>query len=157
MSIRVSPRYARWLSLVLAVLALNLPADAQSRRSLHQQVDGVDIYLGILPAEMIRGHPKEHPESEMHGGTPVGMVHVMVALFDSSSGRRITGAVVTARMEWPDQYRIEKRLEPMLVSASPTYGNYFRVPDGGTVRIELQIRRPRQKDVVRATFRWATT
>lgn len=157
MSIRVSPRYARWLSLVLAVLALSLPADAQSRRSLHQQVDGVDIYLGVLPAEMIRGHSKEHPESEMHGGTPVGMVHVMVVLFDQASGKRITDATVTARMEWPDRYRIEKRLESMVVSTSLAYGNYFRLPDQGTVRIEIVVHRPGRPGVVRGTFHWSAT
>ncbi len=157
MSVHIFRRYERWVWLFLALLVLGMPADADNRKSLHQRVGGVEIYLGVLPAEMVRGHPKEHPESDMHGGVPVGMYHVMVALFDSTNGRRITDAVVTVRMVWPDQYSVEKRLEPMIVSASPTYGNYFRVPERGAVRIELQIRRPGQAGVVRATFHWAAT
>jgi hypothetical protein len=157
MSNRVSGGYLHWLWLVPVLLMLATAADVQGRRSLHQRVDGVDIYLGVLPAEMIRGHPKEHPEGEMHGGTPVGMVHVMAALFDQASGKRITDASVTARLEWPDQYRVEKPLEPMIVSASKAYGNYFRVPDKGSVRIVVTVQRPGRPGVVKATFYWGST
>ena len=157
MSVRVFRCYRQWVWLVLAWLVLGIPAVAETSKSLHQRVDGIDIYLGVVPAEMIRGHPKEHPESEMHGGVPVGMYHVMVALFERTNGRRITDAVVTARMVWPDQYSVKKRLDPMIVSASPAYGNYFRVPERGAVRIDLQIRRPGQAAVVHATFHWAAT
>lgn len=68
--------------------------------SQHKIVNGVAIYLGMLPAEMILGHPKPHTEAEMHGGVPAGsyQYHVMVVLFDNVSGKRITGATVSARV-----------------------------------------------------------
>lgn len=150
---RVNSRRGLW-AVALLFLAGALAAAPASQR---QVADGVAIYLGVLPAEMVRGHPKEHPESEMHGGVPVGTYHVMVALFDNASGRRITDAVVTAKVVWPDQYRVEKRLEPMTVAGSLTYGNYFRMPEGGAARIDVQIRRPGTAGVVHASFDWART
>lgn len=68
--------------LVLAVPAS--AADAPYRRV----VDGVAVYFGILPAELVRGHPPQHPEGTMHGGAPAGENHVTVALFEDQSGWR---------------------------------------------------------------------
>ena len=34
--------------------------------------DGVTIYLGVVPAEVVLGHPAEHPEGGMHKGGPAG-------------------------------------------------------------------------------------
>ncbi|MCK9394066.1 MAG: hypothetical protein M0Q44_00545 [Methylobacter sp.] len=55
-------------------------------------VDGVEIYLGVLPVEMDRGYPKEHAESSMHSGlaSDVEQYHVLIALFDSNTGKHIT-------------------------------------------------------------------
>jgi len=55
-------------------------------------VDGVEIYLGVLPVEMDRGYPKEHAESSMHNGLVSGVeqYHVLIALFESNTGKRIT-------------------------------------------------------------------
>ena len=66
---------------------------------LHQVVDGIAIYFGVLPAEMIRGHPKAHPESQMHGGIPTDLrYHLTVAIFDDTSSDRITNADVTVKV-----------------------------------------------------------
>ncbi len=60
-------------------------------RQIFQVVDGVAIYLGVMPAQIVQGHPKEHPEVGMHGGAPTrgDRVHVVVALFDNATGGRI--------------------------------------------------------------------
>jgi len=52
----------------------------------------VEIYLGVLPVEMDRGYPKEHAESSMHNGLVSGVeqYHVLIALFESNTGKRIT-------------------------------------------------------------------
>jgi len=78
--------------------------------SRHQVAEGVDIYLGVIPAEMILGHPKLHTEAEMHGGVPVGehRYHVTVALFDAATGKRITGAQVKASVSELGLSGIEK-------------------------------------------------
>jgi hypothetical protein len=64
-------------------------------------VRGYDFYLGVMPAEIVRGHPKGHPEGEMHRGAPAGARarHVTIAIFERQSGRRITQASVSARVE----------------------------------------------------------
>lgn len=125
---------------VLAVIAAAVPADHSAQ---HKVMDGVEIYVGIVPAEMVQGHPKEHPESEMHGGIPAGKYryHVVVALFDQASGKRITGAEVKARVVEPGYTGPQKRLESMLINGNVSYGNYF-ILGPASYSIEMQIRRP---------------
>src|SRR3970040_2652253 len=57
---------------------------------------GLTIYLGVLPAAMIQGHAKDHPEAAMHGGVPGGphAYHVMAAGFHAERGARIEKATV---------------------------------------------------------------
>ena len=66
--------------------------------SYSQVVDGVAIYFGVMPAELVRGHPREHPESGMHGDPPVGESHLLVALFDERSAWLSTVLMGTKRM-----------------------------------------------------------
>lgn len=117
-------------------------------------VDGVAIYLGVMPAEIIQGHPREHEEGRMHGGVPAGRHrdHLVLALFDDDSGERIEDAQVSAgvmelglRGQW-------KTLEPMRIAGTITYGNYFDMPDEGTYHIRLRIRRPGSAGVIEAVF-----
>ena len=120
-----------------------------------QVVDGVAIYFGIVPAEMVRGHPREHPEGEMHGGVPAGESHIMVALFDAKTGERITRAEVTARVSGGHATSGEKRLEPMVIAGSQTYGNYFPMTGIGPYQIELNVRVFGKTKPVRARFEWS--
>jgi hypothetical protein len=148
--------YRRWLSWItagwLAAFApLAMPADAGPR----QVVGDVVIYLGVLPADMVRGHPPEHPEGVMHGGAPAGESHVMVALFERASGRRITDAAVEAAVSGKGMERSRKSLEPMTVAGALTYGNYFTLLGPGPYRIEIEIRVAGLVKPVRATFFWA--
>ena len=137
-----------------ALLWLAAGANAEER-GYRQVVDGVAIYFGILPAELVRGHPPQHPESEMHGGTPVGENHIMVALFDDKTGRRISGAEVTARVAGDRDPDIRKKLEPMVIAGAHSFGNYFYMTGPGPYRIRLSIRLPGAHEELRATFTWA--
>lgn len=60
-------RFAILIAL-LASLAAIPAVSAAATASERGVVDGVAVYLGIVPAEIVRGHPREHPEGEMHGG-----------------------------------------------------------------------------------------
>jgi heme A synthase len=90
----------RWL---LAGLLLVVSATAAAG-GYRQVVDGVAVYFGVMPAELVRGHPQEHPEGQMHGGVPVGENHIMVALFEDKTGATdhapdritITGRIVSS-------------------------------------------------------------
>lgn len=121
----------------------------------HQIVDGFSVYLGVLPAEMIRGHPKEHPESQMHGGFPTDYRHhIVVAVFDEDTSKRITNADVSARIVTVNAAGPDKKLEAMTIGGKRTYGNYFRMPGTGPYRIEIQIQLPGTPIPIKASFEW---
>ena len=141
----------RWL-LAGLLLAVSTTIAAGGYR---QVVDGVAVYFGIVPAELVRGHPPEHPEGQMHGGVPAGENHIMVALFEDKTGKRITDAEITATIMGPDRFKLEKKLEPMIIAGAASYGNYFAMLGSGPYRIALRIRMPGIGHEIRAVFTWA--
>lgn len=120
----------------------------------YKVVDGVAIYFGVMPAEMILGHPQEHPEREMHGGVPAGKHrdHLVIALFDNATGKRITDAQVTATVGEIGLAGETKKLGPMKIAGTVTYGNYFDMPNREIYRIRVQIRLPGAPRVIEAEF-----
>jgi hypothetical protein len=142
------------LGWLLASLLLVVSATA-AVDGYRQVVDGVAIYFGVVPAELVRGHPPEHPEGQMHGGVPVGENHIMVALFEDKTGKRITRAEVTATITGPGNFKAEKKLEPMIIAGAATFGNYFTMSGPGPYRIAVRIRTPVIGHDIEATFTWA--
>lgn len=138
------------LASLVAVPAVSPAATANERKT----VDGVSIYLGIVPAEIVRGHSREHPEGEMHGGRPTGehVYHLIIALFDQQADKRISDAQVSASVSEIDHPDHQRKLEPMLIAGTIAYGNYFDLPGNGPYRIVVQIRRPGQPRVIEAEF-----
>jgi hypothetical protein len=152
--------HARLLKVTLLMvggmwLSLATTGAMSTNNGYYQDVDGVAIYFGIVPAEMVRGHPRGHPESQMHSGAQVGENHVMIALYNSASGKRITDAEVTAKVSGVDGRKLEKRLKSMLIAGRKSYGNYFYMPGAGPYRFELSIRLPGGSRIIRAIFTWA--
>lgn len=141
-------------SIVLMLLAGITALSVDAANPMSRSVDGVAIYVGVVPAAIVRGHASEHAESRMHGGAAVGGQHVMIALFDDKSGARIADADVSATVSGPKRYREEKHLEPMLVGSAPSYGNYFSLYEPGAYRIALQIRPAGAPRDIRTTFTW---
>ena len=93
-----SIQHLLWLVLSAVVLGFTANGMAAEDSSYRKIVDGVAVYIGMVPAELVRGHPPAHPESTMHGGVQVGENHLTVAVFDDKSGRRITDAQVTVHI-----------------------------------------------------------
>jgi len=142
-------------SLLAASLFLFAVAAAAADSNLHKVVHGVSIYLGVFPAEMILGQPRPRAEAEMHGGVPAGehRYHVTVALFDNATGKRITGAQVKANVSEVGLSGVQKKLEPMLIAGSVSYGNYFNMPTtSNPYRIQVRIELPGVVDVIEAQF-----
>ncbi len=112
-------------------------------------VDGMSVHLGLMPAEVLRQRPEwypEHEKSEIPSGKD--FYHVMLALFDNSTGERIANAVVEARvsplgLSGPKRSLVSKRW-----SGATTYCNFFRLSPLDTYVIRAVIRRP---DVSRAS------
>ena len=106
-------------------------------------VDGMSVHLGLMPAEALRQHPEwypEHEQSEIPSGKD--FYHVMLALFDTATGERITNAVVEARVSPLGLSGPKRSLEPKRVNGATTYCNYFRLSPLDTYVIQAVIRRP---------------
>jgi len=148
-------RYADFLSWVLfftLVLFGEVVSDEHSER--HRVVNGVEVFLGIVPSELFLRRPIDHPEAEMHGGVPEDLLHyhVMVAIFEHQTGDRISNAMVHASIVGPEGAGLVKPLESMVTTGVISYGNFFVVPDSGPFRIRIVIRRPNVKDAIETEF-----
>jgi hypothetical protein len=142
------------------IAALFMSGAFAADSSLHKIVDGVAIYLGVIPAELIEGHPKAHPESGMHGGAPPvteERYHIVIALFDAKTGARITNAKVTASLSSFGFPVGKKTLEPMLIANTISYGNYFKLSGKGAHRIQIEISGVSPDQTIHATFEHART
>jgi hypothetical protein len=136
-------RQVRLIVSILLALSLLIGSAVRARadETGYRVVDNVLIYLGVIPAAMIRGHPAGHPESLMHGGVPAGAdeYHVLIALFNAKTYERISEAKVTARVSEAGLSGVEKNLEPMQIVGTTTFGNYFEMKGMGPFRIEVSV------------------
>jgi hypothetical protein len=139
----------------LALLAFPLwssaapPAGAQER----QERDGVVLNWGLVPAAIAS---RQHAIEELHGGRPPGggsVHHLVLALFDARTGRRIDEAIVRAQL-----------LEPRGVPAAPRYVPPMQLDGADDVeRVALHQDdlgafdgdvRPRADRETQGSFRW---
>jgi hypothetical protein len=103
--------------LILTVTFAPVLASAQSTQTNnntaahYQSANGVTGYLGVVRAAIVKGHIAGHPERTMHGGVPsdANEYHVMVAIFDTSTGGRLSDASVTATVFGPGNVLIYKQ------------------------------------------------
>ncbi len=117
---------------------------------------GIAIYYATIPAEIIRGHPQEHPETTMHGGIPRSphAYHVMVALFDAQTLQRITDADVMADIAEAGFAGEKKRLEKFTVADAVTFGIYFEMRPNIGYRIKITVKTPGSKDEAHVEFQF---
>jgi hypothetical protein len=114
----------------------------------------LEIFYGVMPAEVLRAHPPDHAERTMHGGVPGARntYHLIVSLFDTKKRVRITDAQVKARISEAGLTPQTKPLQPMLMAGVITYGNYFNMTDPGPFRITLHITQPHGGPPVQVSF-----
>jgi len=143
------------IALVIGLIGVPAAQAIAADNPYHRVVDGVSVYFGIVPADLVREHPAKHPERTMHGGPPQGDIHLVVALFDDKTGKRLDNAFVQAHVTGDARLDIRKPLEPMTVAGAASYGNYFYLTGEGPYRIQLDITVPGRAKPVRVAFRWA--
>jgi hypothetical protein len=105
---------------------------------------GVTVYLGVVPAEIVKGLPASSAtERPMHGGIPKGPheYHFVAAVFDTASGARVSDAVVTAEVAGLGLSGSKKKLEPMQIAGTTTYGGFFDLPGFDLYTVKLTIER----------------
>jgi len=132
------------LGLLAVALALPAPAGAGVVDGV-KTVDGLTVYLGVVPAAVTRGHPPGHPERTMHGGiTKPGShdVHLLVAVFNAANGQRVGNVAVTARIQADGKKRGTVPLSPMTINGALTYGGYTSIGLEDDIKISLDIKRP---------------
>jgi hypothetical protein len=97
---------------------------------------GLAVYFGVMPAAIAEG-----VAPNMHDAQPVAphAQHLVVAIFNSVTGQRVTDAVVKADVSLPGHALPEKPLEPMQIAGTVTYGNFFDLSQPGVYRIRLSI------------------
>lgn len=102
--------------------------------------DGLAVYLGLIPAEMIEGHYAK----SMHGGAPMGQYryHLAIAIFDDKTGERIKNSKVEIRISSRDGVGMEtsNKLEDMTMNGKHMYGNYFSLKTTGPYRVDVNIK-----------------
>lgn len=144
----------KFLFALMVGAAFLTQAAAEEPGGLERTANGLTIYLGVMPAQLLQGHEPGHPEKEMHGGVPRGKhrYHVMVAVFEKESGRRVTDAQVRARVAEVGLAGQDKVLEPMVIAGAMTFGNYFTMAAPRPYDIAISIRRPGTQRPVEVKF-----
>ena len=119
-------------------------------------VEGMTINFGVVSAEVIRGNAKQYPKSA-YGDAPAtpDQYYVTVSLFDADNGKRISDAVVKARVSTAASAGPEKTLQATAVGSAPSYGNYFAMAGTGPFQVALRITRPGKADVIQTQFAFA--
>jgi hypothetical protein len=134
--LRLSRRNAVLTAAIIAgSITAGTGALAQPTDDYMRTASGFRVYLGVMPAELVKGQPV------MHGGVPTGRHedHIVVAVFDAASGTRVSDATVTARVSGLGLSGSEKVLEPMKIADTVTYGGFFNLPaDLYTIRITVR-------------------
>lgn len=140
------------ISGLLLLLGWSAPTFADTAGD-SQTVGNAAVYLALLPAEMVRGRPVQHAENSMHGGVPkASREYILIALFDAKSGKRITGAHVSACVSEIGLLGEEGKLEPMEIAGTETSGNYFSMAGNGPFRIDVVLRLQGHSEVIKAEF-----
>jgi hypothetical protein len=141
------------LSLVAATAGSLIVAPhclAQAHDDYMRTAGGLTVYLGVMPAEIIKGQPK------MHGGAPTGPheQHIVVAIFDAASAARVSDATVTAKVSGLGLSGSEMTLEPMNIVNTITYGGFFDLPGVDLYTIAVSVRRPGSRQPVVFDFKY---
>ena len=130
------------------------PASADEDQN-YKVVQGLGVYMGVLPAGIVRGHSQSHPEATMHGGVPRGAheYHIIIAVFDAATNARVENAQVTATVSGLGHVgKNSLELEPMAIAGTVTYGGFVDLPGDDRYDIAVDISVPGRSAPVRADF-----
>ena len=120
------------------------------------RLDGMELFYGLIPAEILRGHPRDHEERGMHGGVPrgKGVYHLIVSVFDAKTTTRITDAAITGSVVEVGMATQNRKLEAMTFGGNVAFGNYFEMSNPGPYEIVVNVRRPGHLKTATARFQY---
>jgi cytochrome c5 len=127
-----------------AVAPKSAPAAARAAAPRYKLAGGMEVHLGIVPAETLRLFPEGSTERTMNGGVPdgAGYYHLNVTLLDARTKAPVSDAKVEMRVTQVGLSGVTKTLEPIVVNNAPSYGNYFRMRWQSNYQITVRIRKP---------------
>jgi hypothetical protein len=136
--------------------ALALTPSSLAADHLGQAViaDGVVIYLGVMRSQTLVGDTASYGDHNMLCPPPGGHdnYHVMVALFDSDTGERITDADVYARVSSLGLVGPRKHFGAVEVAGAMCYCNYFDLSAFDRYNVKIDITRSESPKVIHAQF-----
>lgn len=149
------------VSALAGVVGATIPIAASGQQAEDRwtiMVGGVRAYLGVLPAAIVRGHPQTHPEGEMHGGSPEGQhqYHLVLALFDVASGKRIESAQVSVKIMGLGHVggtRLD--LEAMKIANTVTWGIFVSLPGNDLYDMTFEVVLPGRGTALAFPFRYS--
>lgn len=101
------------------------------------------LYWGLVPAAIVS---QQHAAQDLHGGPPAGggrINHLVLALFDRNSGRRIDDAVIRAQLTEPGIVPEPfKYVPPMPINGVGSYGQWFGMVREGPYRFRVLVKLP---------------
>jgi len=139
--------FQKWGNILLAtVFMLSSAHSFAADLSWHEESKNYNVYLGVVPASMIKNKPSlvDHDKS-LHGGVEdisSTAQHVMVTVYRKNDAKRVLNATVIAEVSSGTllgRKKLEKPLEKMLTSGQLTYANYFDMRSKGKYKIEVEI------------------
>jgi cytochrome c5 len=141
-----------------AVAPKGAPAAAQGAAPRYKLAGGMEVHLGIVPAETLRLFPEGSAERTMNGGVPdgAGYYHLNVTLLDARTKAPVSDAKVRMRVAQVGISGVTKTLEPIVINGVPSYGNYFRMRWSANYRITVRVRKPGAPVTVEAKFEQRT-
>ncbi len=155
-----TPALKRACAFTMLVVVLGLTVGVARAAEINPEqpirLDGLELFFGLIPAEILRGHPLEHEEQTMHGGVPRGkwVHHLIISVFDARTRARITDAAVTGSVTEVGRATQNRKLEAMSFGGTGSYGNYFAMPNQGPYEIVVNVRRPGNGKAATARFQY---
>jgi len=141
--------------LVFFITALFQSTLHAEHSKLHINVMGLDIYLVVIPAEVLSTHSQTHINSDMHSQNKLdsgGQFHLAVSVIEAKSQRRLQDMELQARVVSKNSLGPKKLLEGMLMSGQLVYGNYFFIPGDEVYQVEVTIQHKSKRDALIVVF-----
>lgn len=133
------------MGLSIFALFVNSAAYA-SNINWHEESENYHVYLGVVPASMIKNDPAVvDNDKQLHGGLDKQSStaqHVMISVYRKDGKTRVKNATVIAEVSSGvllGRKKLEKPLEKMTTSGQITYANFFDMKDKGKYKIEVEI------------------
>lgn len=107
----------------IAASFVDSPSVPANDNDFHKTAQGTSMNIGLIQVAKIRGNSITPNETKIHGNPPSGRheYHLLVAVFDAATGRRISDATVKTRISELGLVGLEIAMKPMKLEDIVTY------------------------------------